>query len=106
MFTIAIFDANDSVSEVTLDGTVYQLHMAWNSECEFWSWGLLDADGNTLIDALALVPDYPLIDRIRTPDLPLGELCAITPDGRNTISYTDLVSGTVSMTYLELSDLE
>lgn len=104
MIIIPVIDENDSLTEITLDGVVFFLHLAWNSEGEFWSIGIENANKVTLIDAIALVPDYPIFERFRTPDMPAGTILAIAPDRRDTISYDDLVNGAVSLIYLEATD--
>lgn len=106
MFTIPIIDAADSLSEMTLDGTNFGIHLAWNEVGEYWAIGLQDAGGNILLEGLAMVPDYLLLHRMKTPDLPLGDFIAVTPDGRNSIAYDDLVNGPVSLIYVELIDFQ
>ena len=105
MIQIPVIDAADSLSDVTLDGTQFVLHLSWNTTAEYWSLGLLDAGSNLLLEGLAIVPDYLLLGRLRTPSFPIGDMAAVTPDGRNTVAYDDLVNGTVALIYYEAADL-
>ena len=107
MMTVPVIDAADSITEMTLDGAQFGIHLSWNSTAEYWSISLQDAGGNPLIDGYALVPDTILFERLKTPSFPTGDFIAVTPDGRNTIAYDDLVgSGPVALIYLELTDFQ
>ena len=94
-------DANDIVFKATLDGTVYRLRMLWNPSGRHWTLGLRTEDGTALLDGIKVVPNYPLLRQYNRPDLPPGEIMAITQDdslaaiGRN--EFTD---GKVILTYV------
>lgn len=105
MIQLPVIDAADSITDVVLDGTNFIVHLSWNTTGAYWSLGLYDAGDNTLVEGLAIVPDYLMLGRLRTPGFPLGDMAAVTPDGRNSIAYEDLVNGTVALIYYEAADL-
>lgn len=100
MIKIPVIDANDSLTEVVLDGDTYFLRLTWNSEDDYWSWGLESANHESLVQGLKLVPDFPLLRWVRNQYLPPGELMAISPDRRDSISREALPSGEVVIVYV------
>jgi hypothetical protein len=106
MLTIPVLDANDSLTEVVLDERTFFLHLAWNSEAELWALSIENAYNELIIAGIAVVPDSALVDRFRHLPVPAGELMAITPDGRDTISRPALPSGDVALVYIEAAELK
>jgi hypothetical protein len=105
MILIPVADQNDSLTEIELDGEVYYLHLAWNSEAEFWTLGLESVDHSTVVEGIFVVPDTPLLSRYRVLGMPPGEIMAIAPDRGNLIARSDLPSGRVSLIYATLDDV-
>ncbi len=106
MIQIAVVDENDSLTEVVLDEETFFLHLAWNSEAEFWTLGIENASKDTIIEGIAVVPDYPLLDRYRGPGMPAGDIIAVAPDRRDGISRSDLPEGIVALVYVTAADLK
>ncbi|CAP41324.1 phage baseplate plug family protein [Bordetella petrii] len=105
MITIPVIDANDSLTEVELEGRTYFLRLSWNSEAELWVLGVENANNEVIIAGIAVVPDTPLLAQYRHLALPPGELVALTSDGRNTISRDALPAGDVSLVYATVEDI-
>lgn len=105
MQQIPIIDANASITEVVLDGATYFLRLVWNSEDAYWSWGLESANRRTLVIGQKIVPDYPLLKWARRTGFPPGELIAVAPDRRNTVSRSDLPGGDVQLIYIPEAEL-
>ena len=99
MLTIPVIDANDSLTEVELEGRTYFLHLSWNSEAELWVLGVENANNEVIIAGIALVPDTPLLAQYRHLDLPPGDMVALAPDRRDTISREALPAGDVALIY-------
>jgi hypothetical protein len=97
---------NDQVIQMTLDNGVYFVHLAYNSESDTWSMGLLDANSETLIDGLSLIANYPLLSRARQPSFPPGELMCIAPTTRETIDYDSLILGDSQLLYYSQAEVE
>lgn len=105
MLQISVADQNDSLTELELDGATYFLHLAWNSEAEVWTLGLENVNKETLIEGIPIVPDYPLLARYRIDGMPPGDLIAVAPDRRDSISRADLPAGIVALVYVSGDDL-
>ena len=105
MIKIPVLDANDSLTEVVLDGETFFLHLSWNSEAELWTLAIENAYNEVIISGIAVVPDTPLLARYRHLLVPAGELVALTPDRRDTISREALPSGDVALIYVEAEEL-
>lgn len=105
MIQIPVIDANDSLTEVVLDGSAYFLRLSWNSEGAYWTWGLESANHDVLVRGRKLVPDTPLLYWIQSRYLPQGELMAITPDRRDSITRDALPSGEVALVYASESEV-
>lgn len=105
MIQIPVLDANDSLSEVVLDGETYFLHLSWNEEDAFWTLGIESANHAVLVQSIKVVPDAPLLKWVRRNYLPPGELIACASDRRDHVTYDDLVDGTVSLIYISLEDM-
>jgi len=105
MLTIPIIDANDSLTEVELEGRTFFLRLSWNSEARLWTLEVQNAQNELLVAGIAVVPDYPLLAQYRHLDLPPGDLVALTPDRRDTISREALPSGDVALVYVDSNEV-
>ncbi|WP_028353434.1 phage baseplate plug family protein [Bordetella petrii] len=105
MITIPVIDANDSLTEVELEGGTYFLRLSWNSEADLWVLGIENANNEVIIAGIALVPDTPLLAQYRYLPLPPGEIVALAPDRRNTISREALPSGDVTLVYVTAQEV-
>ena len=105
MIQIQVLDANDSLTEVELDGVTYFLGLGWNSEFEAWAMSIENAYNEVVVAGIALVPDTPLLAQYRHLPVPAGELIALAPDRRNTISRAALPSGEVGLMYVSVEEV-
>ncbi len=107
MIEISVLDANDSLTEVELDGVTYFLELSWNSEAELWALSIENAYNEVIVAGIAVVPDTPLLALYRHLAVPAGELVALAPDRRESVSRAALPAGEVALIYIgeeELTD--
>ncbi len=101
MQDISFLDANDIVFKATLDGAVYKLRMLWNSSGGYWTISVRQEDGSSLLEGIKVVPNYPLLWQYHRPNVPPGELMAITQDDSlAAIGRADFASGKVVLVYV------
>lgn len=107
MIEIPVLDANDSLTEVELDGVTYFLQLSWNSEAELWALSIENAYNEVIVAGIAVVPGTPLLALYRHLAVPAGELVALAPDRRESVSRAALPAGEVALIYIgeeELAD--
>lgn len=105
MIVIPVPDANDSLTEVELDGITYFLRLSWNSEAELWSMAIENAYNEVIVAGICVVPDTPLLAGHRHLAVPTGELVALAPDRRDTVSRAALPAGEVSLVYVNAEEV-
>lgn len=105
MLKIPILDANDSLTEVELDGITYFLQLSWNSEAELWALSIENAYNEVIVAGIAVVPDTPLLALYRHLAVPAGELVALAPDRREIVSRLALPAGEVALIYIGEEEL-
>lgn len=101
MIQIPIPDVNDSLTEVEFEGVTYFLRLSWNSEAELWVLSIENAYNELIVAGIALVPGVPLLAGYRHLAVPAGELVALAPDRRDTVSRAALPSGEVALIYAD-----
>lgn len=105
MIVIPVPDANDSLTEVELDGITYFLRLSWNSEAELWSMAIENAYNEVIVAGICVVPDTPLLAGYRHLAVPAGELVALAPDRRDTVSRAALPAGEVALVYVNAEEV-
>ncbi|MCH4591065.1 hypothetical protein L7A47_02095 [Achromobacter xylosoxidans] len=105
MLQIPILDANDSLTEVELDGVTFFLGLSWNSEAERWTLSIENAYNEVIVAGIAVVPDTPLLALYRQLAVPAGELVALAPDRRDAIDRQALPAGKVALLYVEAAEV-
>lgn len=105
MLQIPILDANDSLTEVELDGATFFLGLSWNSEAERWTLSIENAYNEVVVAGIAVVPDTPLLALYRHLAVPAGELVALAPDWRDAIDREALPAGKVALVYVEAAEV-
>lgn len=105
MITIPVIDANDSLTEVELEGRTYFLRLSWNSEAELWGLSVENANNEIIIAGIALVANTPLLDQYRHLDLPPGDFVALAPDGQESITRENLPDGDVVLVYVTAEEI-
>lgn len=106
MIQIFVPDTNDSLTEVELDGMTYFLRLSWNSEARQWVLAIENAYNELIVAGIAVVPDTGLLTGYRHLAVPAGELVALAPDRRDTISRSALPSGEVALLYIDASEVD
>lgn len=110
MIKISLFDANDFVTTVTLEGTQYGLHFAWNDRAGQWSFDLQDSKGNDLARGLAIVPNFPLLNQVRRNGLLRGDFMAIVVNSNDAASQNigrkDFVQGKFSFVFMTGDEMD
>lgn len=102
MIEIPVIDANDSLTEVELEGNTYFLRMSWNSEGEFWVMAIEDYTNSTILAGVRVVPDVPLLAMLHHLAVPRGEFWAILMDEtRQDFTRDDFTAGTGALVYVE-----
>lgn len=102
MREIPTIDANDFIVEIELEGDVYYLHMAWNSEGEFWVLGLQDYTRAVVLAGVLVVPNAPLFSMFHHLAIPTGEIYAVLMDDtREQFLRTDFADGSGHLVYIE-----
>jgi len=105
MLRIPVIDANDSLTEVELEGVTYFLQLSWNSEAELWTLSIENAYNEVIVAGIAVLPDRPLLAQYRHLAVPAGELIALAPDRRDAISREALPAGEVALIYAESTEV-
>lgn len=83
LIKLTVPDHHDSMSKVTLDGTVYWLRYTYNPFGDYWSVGLYDEDQNMLIAPTKIVPAYDLFRSFKSYEgIPHGYLLCISKKER------------------------
>ncbi len=101
MQTIQLPNLNDFVVAVTLDGTPFRLHLAWNDRAGLWTLEIRDAANVPIVAGVRCVPNWPLLRQYRRPQLPPGELvCVSQSDKTVAIGRQDFVTGKIKLVYV------
>ena len=101
MKKIALPDLNDFVVQVTLDSTIWRLHLSWNDSAGLWSLDVRDSSDTTIVKGIRCVPNFPLLNQYRRPALPPGDfLCVVSDDTYTSIGRDDFVNGKATLVYV------
>ena len=104
MLYIDVPDMNDSVSNLSVDGTVYGLRFTYNEKFDYWSFGLYDEDGNPIIAMTRIVPNFPLFHFYAGRNLPDGVFGCLSRS--ETVGRTAFRDGTAEFVYIPNAELE
>lgn len=110
MIQISMYDANDFVENVILDGETYKLHFGWNPYSKGWSMDMRNEKNEDLVRGISVVPNFPLIHQHRRINLPDGELLAVVANAVNpanqNIGRQDFLNGKFSLVYIPKNELD
>lgn len=73
MIVLPIADLNSQSIEAVLDDELYYIILDWNDEAQYWEMGIRNSSYQTLVDGVCVVPNYPLLQQFKYPDMPRGE---------------------------------
>lgn len=105
MIQIGMIDANDFVQSVTLDGTVYKFHFAYNDVLKSWTMDIRDSQNMDIVRSIRVVPNFPLLSQYKRHLDIKGEIIAtVTTDIQN-IGRNDFINGKSSLVYVSESEL-
>ncbi len=74
MQVIPFNENSNFYQQITLDGSVFFLGFRWNALNEFWVMSVFDIDYNPIINAIKVVPNYPLLSQYTMLNRPKGEI--------------------------------
>jgi hypothetical protein len=78
-------DAPRWVQTVQLEGDIYTLSADYNVRADTWTMDIATADGETIVQGIRLVLNWPLLRAVDYDDrLPPGEFSVLDPTGRAT----------------------
>ena len=103
MIHIELIDQNDFIVEVDLDGFVYFLHFGWNSECQFWTLAIEDANSELVMSGICVMPNVDLLAQARTLRVPIGVLMAYSESGA-ALDRDSFVDGRAALIYAGVND--
>lgn len=107
MEIIQFFDNASFTEDVTLDGIPLRIRFDWNERGQFWAMSFLNTEDVKLVSGIKLVLNYPLIGDYVDRGLPKGEMfCNDTTGKKSRISFEDMVSGEVELSYLTEAEID
>ena len=74
MFILEVQDKNSQAIEAILDEVLFYIVLDWNESGQYWTMAIRNSAYATLIDGIAVVPNYPLMYQFRYEDMPAGTL--------------------------------
>src|SRR4051812_5344337 len=75
---LEVQDWNSQAIEATLDDVLFYIVLDWNESGQYWEMGIRNSSYETLIDGIAVVPNFPLTYQFRYEETPTGMLFAQT----------------------------
>lgn len=100
MIPIPLVDENDFILEAPLEERTYFLHFSWNSEGRFWVMGVNNANSDTVLQGIVLVPNVALLATYRTYELPPGEFVAYAENPLEQLDRDSFITGRATLYYL------
>lgn len=94
----------DQTFQIDLDSDIFTFRFVYNLRTDRWAMSLYDALGNPLLLGLAVVTNWKLIDRFKTPGLPLGRLFTVDVTGQNTEPSATTFGSSVLLMYDEATN--
>ena len=104
MLFIKVPDMNDSISDLSIDGTLYGLRFTYNEKYDFWSFGLYDADRQPIIAMTRLVPNFPVFHFYTYASMPDGVFGCLSQS--DTVGRQAFNDGTAEFVYIPNVELE
>lgn len=102
MVVITVPQHNDSLARAVLDGREYYLHFSWNTEGEFWSFGVLSNTEDPIVSGIRMVPYYPLTHTVKAVGMPTGVFGVFAT---KELQKEDFWNGNAQFVYYSLSEL-
>ena len=110
MISLSMYDANDFVTSVMMEGNPYKLHFSWNDHVPQWTVDVLTNDNTPIVKGIPVVPNLPLFSFYRRHNLPLGELMAVVvnqdePENQS-VGRQDFLNGKFTMVYVPEGEVD
>ena len=71
-------DAPASTQTTTLEGTTFQLYLAFNTRVGAWYLSLADASGIDIYNGVKLIVGFPLLRKCKDPRRPAGDFVVLS----------------------------
>ncbi len=105
MLYIKVPDMNDSVSNLSIDGTEYILRFTYNEKYDYWSFGLYDEDENPIIAMTRIVPNFPIFFFYSDRAIPDGIFgCVSTKEKVGRQAFNEKTAEFIYIPNVELED--
>lgn len=93
------------VQQTQLDGITYNFRIHWNEREASWYLELGDVDDVSIVASRKMVPDWPLIYRVRDERRPPGELLMVDLTGQGIPAAIDELGDRVILLYLDEAEV-
>lgn len=89
-----------------LDGRLYAFRFRWNTREQVWVVSIFTAEGDPIVQGLAVVPGVNLLRQVVSADAPPGALVAVDTRGTGQrAGRDDLVRNVVVLVYLTAEEV-
>jgi hypothetical protein len=100
VITLETQDWNSMAIEATLDDILFYIVLDWNDSSQSWTLAIRNSAYRSIVDGIALVPNYPLTYQFRYAEMPPGELWALcSADVNGPIPRDGFTSGVFELCY-------
>lgn len=104
MMALGVIDANDQLIEAQLDDAAYYIGLSWNEFGQLWTISVRDLNKQMLVSGICVVPLFPLLRQVRSPDLPPGEIGVDCASG-TALDRRSFADGLATLWYLDADDM-
>lgn len=104
MILINTIDANDMLIEAQLDDGIYHLGLSWNQEGQLWTLSIRDLNFAVLASGIAVVPNWPLLNQVRRPEFPEGEIAVYSVNDAKLVRKS-FVNGEAAIFYFSPDEI-
>lgn len=104
MLFIEVPDMNDSMSEISIDGTIYNLRFTYNEKYDYWNFGIYDEYEEPLIAMTRIVPCFDLLHYYTDTALPDGVFGCLSDSG--IVGRDSFKSSDAEFVYIPYTELE
>jgi len=106
MIVLTISDLNSQAIEAILDDELFYIIIDWNDSGQYWEMGIRNSAYQTLVDGIAMVPNYPLLYQFRYADMPKGDFQLVRANYDNDPPTRDeLVTTKYELVYMTRADI-
>jgi hypothetical protein len=99
------FNSPDFQMRTELDGRIYTLRFIYNERAERFTLSIGDESGAEIVSGIAVVSNFPLLNRFLDPRLPPGVLFALDTTDSGLDPTADTFGSEVVLVYATASEL-